>query len=221
MKLIYKILEKRKRVLITGILLIIAGIILNEWTLAYYLSDGKIESTWKRIIVWSFDIILIVIGFLVIKKIIIVSYKNISISIFSFLLTLFIAEFLFRLLYPAISPVDQLFGKPELFEPKPYVMYGGKPNYNQLNSFGYVEEAPLNNKPLNEYRVFMLGGSSIYAGKPTISKLLENVFHNNGLSDVKCFNWGVPASTSFGIHPSSPQALIFCYLSHQSYSHEL
>ena len=185
-----------KAILISGILLIAAGVLLNQWTLAHFLSDGKIESAWKRIIIWGFDLVLIASGIILIKKRRVVSYKNILLVVLSTALSFLLAEFSFRALYPIVSPIDQLFGKPELFEPKPYVMYGGRPNYEKLNKLGYVEEAPSKTKPPDEFSIFLLGGSTVYAGNPTISKLLENTFHNNGFPNVRCYNWGIPASTS-------------------------
>lgn len=185
-----------KSVIIGGTLLIAAGILLNQWTLAHFLSDGEIESFWKRILIWSLDLVLIASGIILIKKRKAVSYKNILLVVLSTSLSFLLAEFSFRAFYPIVSPIDQLFGKPELFVPKPYVMYGGKPNYEKLNELGYVEEAPLKDKPTDEFSIFLLGGSTVYAGNPTISKLLENTFHNNGHTNVKCYNWGIPASTS-------------------------
>jgi len=189
-------IHKKPAAIIIGIILVATGILINEWTLAYFLSDGKIESTWKGLIIWGFDLISIALGYLIIRNAITISYKNILVTVFSFLITFLVAELFFRLFYPFVSPVDELFVKSELFVPKPYVMYGGKPNYDKLNSLGYVEDAPQHPKPAKEFRVFILGGSTVYAGKPTISKLLEREFHANGFSNVKCFNWGVPASTS-------------------------
>ena len=188
--------QVNKRVLVFGVFLCVSGVVLNEWTLAYFLSDGQIESLWRRVVIWVFDIVLLLCGYMVIKRVKKVSYKNILLLIFSTFLAFLIAELLFRLFYPIVSPVDQLFGKSELFEPKPYVMFGGKPNYEGLNSLGYVEAAPSLNKQPNEYRIFLLGGSAVFNGKPTISALLENTFHNNGFPNVKCYNFGVPASTS-------------------------
>lgn len=79
--------------------------------------------------------------------------------------------------------------------PKPYVMFGGLPNNNNLNELGYIGKAPSINKK-NEYRIIMLGGSTVLNGNPPISELLEKTFIRNGFSNVRIYNFGVLSSVS-------------------------
>ena len=121
-------MANHKLVLITGSFFILTGLLLNEWLLAYFISDGEIDSLWKKLLIWSFDIAAISSGIFIIKKVQSISWKNIALAFSSVFISFIIAELLFRAFYPVINPFDQMFGKPELFEPKPYVMFGGKPN---------------------------------------------------------------------------------------------
>jgi len=79
-------------------------------------------------------------------------------------------------------------------------MFGGKPGAwiddEKLNSKGYRGKEAIAPKPEDEYRIIMLGGSSVFVGKPTISDLLEEKFKNNGYKNVKCYNYGVVSSVS-------------------------
>ena len=189
-------MKKHKLNLIIGSLLILTGIVLNEWLLAYLISDGEIDSLWKKLLIWSFDIAAISSGIFIIKKVQSISWKNIALAFSSVFISFIIAELLFRAFYPVINPFDQMFGKPELFEPKPYVMFGGKPNAVGLNAMGYKEQVPEKIKTPGEFRIFILGGSTVYAGDTTFTKFLEMDFQKKGLSNVKCYNFGIPASTA-------------------------
>jgi len=80
--------------------------------------------------------------------------------------------------------------------PKPYVMFGGKPHANVFNRLGYRGDFPVVQKSVNEYRVFMLGGSTVLNGRPPLPVLLEKEFAQNGMSNVKVYNFGVVASVS-------------------------
>jgi len=80
--------------------------------------------------------------------------------------------------------------------PKPYVMFGGKPNANLYNQMCYRGDFPVSPKPADEYRVFMLGGSTVLNGSSPLPALLENKFSQHGLSYVKVYNFGVVASVS-------------------------
>ena len=100
--------------------------------------------------------------------------------------------------------------------PKPFVEFSGKPNssalflaYEQmggtkedatitLNDLGFRGELPLPDKS-EEFRIIMLGGSTVFNGVPLSKSIpgeLEQVFHNNGFSKVKVYNWGVVSFNS-------------------------
>ena len=189
---------------------------LNQWILAYFFSDGQIETFLKKALIWIIDIALIASGILIIIRNKPVSVKQILQIGVLFFISFVITEICFRLIYPAVSPVNQQFEKSEYFVPKPYVMFGGKPNHIELNRLGYKEDAPAIQRNPNEVRIFLLGGSALFEGDTTISRLLENEFHAHGFRCINCFNWGMPASTSglelakivFEIADSEPDIIV-------------
>ena len=80
--------------------------------------------------------------------------------------------------------------------PKPYVMFGGKPNENVLNPMGYKGNVPDPQKKDDAYRIFVLGGSTVFNGNPPIPALLEAEFRAHGFETVNVYNFGVVASMS-------------------------
>jgi lysophospholipase L1-like esterase len=75
-------------------------------------------------------------------------------------------------------------------------MFGGLPNVANLNKFGYRGPAPSPTKPAGEFRLFALGGSTVFNGDPGIAGLLQQRFHKDGLTGVRAFNYGVVSSVS-------------------------
>jgi len=43
----------------------------------------------------------------------------------------------------------------------------------------------------SEFRIFMLGGSTVNTGNPSLPKALEDIFHAEGRPDVRVYNYGV------------------------------
>ena len=72
--------------------------------------------------------------------------------------------------------------------PQPYVMFGPRS--------GYAPPYPTREKPKGEFRIFVLGGSTVRIGTPAIPRLLEEKFSSLGQSHVKVFNLGVIGSQS-------------------------
>ena len=86
-------------------------------------------------------------------------------------------------------------------KPGPYVMFGGESNgtldsNEHLNKLGYRKNSPTDSKASGEFRVFVLGGSSVFNGEPSIPELLEKEFSQKGKHHVKVFNFGVVSSVS-------------------------
>lgn len=86
-------------------------------------------------------------------------------------------------------------------KPKPYVMFGGAPNApltggEKLSKLGYRGKEPLPVKSPGEYRIFLLGGSTVLFGNPTLAILLEEQFRKNGFTHVSVYNFGVICSVS-------------------------
>lgn len=68
---------------------------------------------------------------------------------------------------------------------EPYVMFSGT-----------RDRFPDEPKPPGERRVFLLGGSAVYNGDPTIAQILERQLHDSGRSDARVFNGGVIGQVS-------------------------
>ena len=85
-------------------------------------------------------------------------------------------------------------------KPSPYTMLVGEPGTLQygerLNSKGYRGKEALSPKPEDEFRVIILGSSSVFAGNPTLVELLEGEFNKGGHKNVKCYNYGSVSSVS-------------------------
>ncbi len=107
------------------------------------------------------------------------------------------------------APIERTFPTEVVRSPQPYTMFGGvgggslkgqlhsnKDTEEKLNRLGYRGKAPLAKKAEGEHRVFVLGGSTVFNGEPTISELLEKEFYEGGSENVNVFNYGVVSSVS-------------------------
>jgi hypothetical protein len=80
-------------------------------------------------------------------------------------------------------------------------MFGGESNgkldsNERLNELGYRKSSPSVSKVSGEFRVFVLGGSTVFNGEPSIPELLEKEFSQNRKRNVKVYNFGVVSSVS-------------------------
>lgn len=86
-------------------------------------------------------------------------------------------------------------------QPKPYVMFGGVKGgtiykEEKMNDLGYRGKVPQIPKASGEFRILMLGGSTVVNGEPPIPVLLEEEFERNGMDNVQVYNFGVVSSAS-------------------------
>lgn len=99
------------------------------------------------------------------------------------------------------SPVERRFPVQTVRQPKPYVMFGGA-EYGKLNSgeslnyLGYRGKLPSPIKKPDEFRIFLLGGSTVFKGNPSIPTLLGELFKRSGFKNVGVYNFGVVSSGS-------------------------
>lgn len=122
----------------------------------------------------------------------------------SIVISVLVAEFFGSKFLPkSRSPIENILNIGELRKPKPYVMFGGTPGSEfyankgeRLNELGYRGKAPSAYKAPGEFRIFLLGGSTVLLGNPTLAKLIEDEFHRNGHSNITVFNFGVISSVS-------------------------
>jgi hypothetical protein len=91
---------------------------------------------------------------------------------------------------------EDIYADPHWRKPFPYIMFKGEPGYQHLNELGYPGPAPQMPKEENEYRVVILGGSTVFNGEPSIGGLLEQMCHRNGMGNVRVYNSGVVSSSS-------------------------
>ncbi len=102
----------------------------------------------------------------------------------------------------SISAFERKFPSGDMRYPYPYIMFKGKPSARDHNIYGFRGDAPNPSKKPNEYRVFVLGGSTVYIGrKPedTIPGRLQECFDPDdsaGGKDIHVFNWGVVSGNS-------------------------
>jgi lysophospholipase L1-like esterase len=129
---------------------------------------------------------------------------RIFLAIIAVTATFMLVDYASRWLLPSSRSVfERELGVPtEVFrKPKPYVMFGGSPGSplpgnERLNRLGYRGAEPSAVKPAGEYRIFLLGGSTVLFGEPTLAVLLEEQFRKNGYSHVRVYNFGVMSSVS-------------------------
>lgn len=126
--------------------------------------------------------------------------KNIVLILCSVFLALILFEFLSRSFLPIEARLYGQYNKDVVRQPKPYVMFGGSPGGvyegETLNSLGYRGSLPDMPKPAGEYRILLLGGSTVFEGAPTMATLLEKAFAQGERTDVRCYNFGVVSSVS-------------------------
>ena len=111
-------------------------------------------------------------------------------------LALVAVEMVGRRLLSARSPIEEEFPVQHYRRPRPYVMFSGQPSAPGLNERGYRGPAPSGAKPAGEYRVFVLGGSTVLKGRPPFTRFLEERFARAGMADVRVYNFGVMSSVS-------------------------
>ncbi len=126
-------------------------------------------------------------------------------AVFGTVVGLILLELLARALLPAGSPLEQVYPADAVRAPKPYTMFGGRPGGRlayppgtpeRLNRRGYRGAEPAAAKPAGEFRIFVVGGSTVFEGDPSLPELLETQLHDRGLTDVRCYNYGVISSVS-------------------------
>jgi lysophospholipase L1-like esterase len=84
-------------------------------------------------------------------------------------------------------------------KPAPYVMFTGAPRQLDHNELGYRGDLPAPEKPPDEYRVLIIGGSAVYGTGParlTIPNHLQELAGRSGRSQVRFYNWGVVSQIS-------------------------
>jgi len=108
--------------------------------------------------------------------------KKFLLAFSSVLVAFVIAEFAFRLIDPKENPVQEQLAHRQ---PMPYTMH---------SRFPYHWEEPKTTS--DEFRIFMVGASSVESGQPPLPNLLGIELEKGGINPVRIFNYGVASQKS-------------------------
>lgn len=118
------------------------------------------------------------------------------------IIPLLVLDYVSRWFITTRAPLEQRFalGKTTR-KPEPYTMFKGQKGAQiymgeYLNERGYRGSSPSAIKDVNEYRIIMLGGSTVFDGEPPIATLLQQEFETNKFPNVRVYNYGVVSSVS-------------------------
>lgn len=211
----------RKESFYLGIILIVVGILLRWLIELTLVSDGQIESSLYRSLIFVFQLLAFTAGaFLLIQQPVIRFPKKseLAVLLFSTFLTFFLLEMVARVWLHYFATPEQydryvLFTSLDPMEyawiPHPYLAYYPNPNYqNGLtshNSLGYRNDEFSVEKQNGVFRIVALGGSSTYDvsiedNAAIFTAQLERVLREDyGYQDVQIINAGVPGYNSWEI----------------------
>lgn len=122
--------------------------------------------------------------------------KQIPKIIIGIIVLLLILELFSRFIQKSPNFIQREYEPEEFRKPYPYVMFKGNLAKKGYNENGYKGISPTKVKPSNEYRIFILGGSTVHSGSPTIPELLMSEFNQNGYTNVNVYNYGVVSAVS-------------------------
>lgn len=131
-------------------------------------------------------------------------WRRVAIALLAVAAALFLLELFSRWFVPATSALEARYPIGVIRRPQPYTMFAGLPHGDlrehgaeeRLNARGYRGPTPAAVKPAGERRVFVVGGSSVFEGRPPLPVLLEARLKEMGFADLRCFNYGVVSSVS-------------------------
>ncbi|MBN1493331.1 MAG: hypothetical protein JW938_04220 [Candidatus Omnitrophica bacterium] len=115
-------------------------------------------------------------------------------SIITIIVLFAVLEFISPYILPfAPTKIDSIWDSPMFRYPYPFIVFKGKAFARGLNEFGYSGKPAYVDKQPGTYRVFMLGGSTVFN---QITEPLESLFKRNGFDNVEVYNYGVVSSVS-------------------------
>lgn len=76
----------------------------------------------------------------------------------------------------------------------PYIEFKGNPE--RFNNLGYRGPSPDTFPQPEEYRIFVLGGSTVFNGSPPVTEILQSRLIEAGHTGARVFNFGVVSSSS-------------------------
>lgn len=111
-------------------------------------------------------------------------------------------ELFSRIIAPSEGTFDRIYQAENARNASPYVMFKGKPGTltgyadDVYNQHGYRGKYPAHHKPKDEFRIIVLGGSTVWEGDTTLSDYLETELKKNALSYASVYNFGVVGANS-------------------------
>lgn len=131
---------------------------------------------------------------------------NYTILTVSIIFSLLLIDFLYEKLFYKDEEEISAYASWVAYKPFPYVMFKGSPGVETgfatetetvyYNSLGYRGAVPSLEKPKDEFRVIVIGGSTVLGGSVDVVTLLERKFHQEGYKKVRCYNFGASSSGS-------------------------
>lgn len=206
---------KKTSITIIATLLILAGLLLNQWTISLLFSaDNQIDSLYYRVVIWAFDILMVLLGILAFKfrkHLRLPTKKESLLLLFGVIVGLVALEGIGRVwlskvasdsTFATFATYNMLQKRKQRYSRHPYLSWYPTPDYENVegdkhNSLGFRGEKVKNPKPKNQYRIVALGGSTTYTtGVPTYKKsypyLLQRKLNNQGYKkDIRVINAGV------------------------------
>ncbi len=130
-------------------------------------------------------------------------FSNIFLISLSLVITFFVSEMAFRYFYK-FTPFQGTYEiTDQIHQPRPYVEAVAAPNLEGINSLGYKGDLPELPKPEGEFRVAVLGGSTVFGHEPNFEKMtgemslphyLEKELQKQVGSHVRVYNFGITST---------------------------
>lgn len=207
-------MKKARTALVLASVLILVGLVLNRWTVAYLFSaDNHIESTVVRVIIWFFDICFVLLGFLLFKfheRLRFPTKKEFLLLLFGLIVGLILLEgggriwlgnFASDATFASFATYNMIQQRKHRYTQHPYLSWYPTPNYvnqegDKHNSLGFRGEEVKNPKPKDQFRIVTIGGSTTYTTgvksyKNSYPYLLQQELNNRGHETVRVINAGV------------------------------
>ncbi len=121
---------------------------------------------------------------------------RIFLSILSFVVAFLGVDYLSTWIVATRSPIEREFPIHHTRRPEPYVMFSGTPWVEGLNGSGYRGPRARLPKDSAEFRIFVLGGSTVFNGEPPIATLMDSELARRGWPRARVYNFGVLSSVS-------------------------
>ncbi len=184
--------KSNKTVVVIGSLFIIIGIICNKWTLTSLFSpDGIISSPIHRIIIWSFNIVCILLGLLLLIFKTKIFSKNLLLTFSSIIICLLISEIFLRFF---TAPLHYI--KPGFFhytyDPDVGIWMDDPHNSRPyINSFGMYDSHRQLQKQPGQLRIAMLGDSFVNGAHVGLGYRMSDLIDGSLGDKAEVLNFGI------------------------------